>query len=496
MFNKPDSLEEKLYQLVIARLDGDRINDRTYRGMMTGLVKKGIGGFIVFKAEGDEIRDFIRQLQDLAQIPLFMASDIERGVQQQFGHATAFPCQMAVAAAIDMDNPGDFAVLERGLKTVADEARYMGINMPLIPVMDVNQDPDNPIICTRAFSDNPDDVALFGTMYIKFFESCGLISCAKHFPGHGDTAVDSHIALPVISKNIVDLKRTDIAPFVKAVRAGVSSIMIGHLTVQAIDSKPASLSRKVITDLLRKELGFSGLVLTDALNMSALRDFGNVAVECVNAGADILLHPVDADETVKELVAAVKAGTVSEGVTDSALSRILQAKSKVKIGTLPEVDYTGHARIASMISEMSITLVKSRGGIFPLRDLDGIHAVFAGDDKLYGASAFKKYFHSSAAGETGDIKSDTAIFAIFTSVAAWKGSSGIAEKERDHIARLVSKSKRSIIISFGSPYVLRCFNDADVLIAAYEPSPDAQNAVIRCLKGEIDFRGHLPVTFK
>src|SRR5208283_1144494 len=177
-------------------------------------------------------------------------------------------------------------LLEDALKCVTDEAIDNGINLPLIPVMDVNQEPDNPIICTRAFSDDTETVSWFGSEYIRALEQAGLMSCAKHFPGHGDTVVDSHIALPVIKKTREDLKGIDLVPFIKAIKAGVSSIMVGHLAVPSLDDVPASLSRKIMYGLLREELGFNGLILTDALDMHALSGTSDVPVKCINAGAD------------------------------------------------------------------------------------------------------------------------------------------------------------------------------------------------------------------
>lgn len=495
MLNTLNSLEKKLYQLIISRLDGDKIQSEEYQNKIFNLVEKGIGGFIIFGGAKDEIQSFINKIQTIAEIPLFIASDIERGVGQQIQGTANFPCQMAVAAAINRNRPEDVSILENAIKAVADEAIDIGINMPLIPVLDVNQNPDNPIICTRAFSDNPEDVAWFGSKYIRILEDSGLISCAKHFPGHGDTAIDSHISLPVISKSKDDLMKTDLMPFVKSIEAGAGSIMIGHLKVPALDSKPASLSRKIITDLLKKELGFNGLIITDALNMSALKDFGNVPVECIKAGVDILLHPVDADMTVKELLSAIESKEIIEDQIDSTLERIIKAKERFSNIKKPDVNYKAHAFISEQISDMSITLVKSKPDILPLSSDKDANIVFAGDDDIYKSSLLKNHFnsefHKVAIGQT--LNSEMLIIAIFTSVAAWKGSSGISDEEKRKIIELIKQAKSSIVISFGSPYVLRHFREADILIAAYEPSEQAQAAVTKCLKGEIEFSGKLPV---
>ncbi|HEX8950051.1 MAG TPA: glycoside hydrolase family 3 N-terminal domain-containing protein [Dissulfurispiraceae bacterium] len=496
-----DSLERKLYQLIISRLDGEKLASDDYREGIRRLAGKGIGGFILFGGERDEIRNFIKELQSIAAVPLFIASDIERGVAQQIEGTSPFPCQMAVAAAIDRNNPDEVRLLEDAVRAVAAEAGDLGINMPLIPVMDVNLDPDNPIICTRAFSDDPGEVAWFGSRYISVLEGVGLISCAKHFPGHGDTSVDSHISLPVIAKPKQELMETEIAPFAAAIKAGAGSIMVGHLTAPALDSRPASLSKKVITGLLREELGYDGLVLTDALNMNALDGIGNITVECLNAGADILLHPLDADAAVKELLEGCRSKRLDEERLEEAVRRIMQAKAKLRAsgpaGTAPR----GHTELSSRIVAGSITLVKGTGSVpvsfgapaAPINTEDA-HLVFAGDAKAYELSPLKKAFaRISPIGETGEISAGTAIFALFTSVAAWRGSSGIDVSERERILRLIETSRKSVVVSFGSPYVLRYFHEADILIAAYEASGQAQEAVLGCLRGESGFKGRLPV---
>lgn len=510
------TLEKRLYQLIISRLDGYNIYSQDYRGRIFNLIEKGIGGFIIFGGRRDEIKDFIQEIQSISEMPLFIASDIECGVGKQIEDATQFPCQMAMAAAIDKKNPGNIELLKDALKAIACESVDVGINMPLIPVLDVNQNPDNPIICTRAFSDNPEDVAWFGLWYIKELEDIGLISCAKHFPGHGDTNVDSHVSLPVITKSLEDLMKIDLIPFTEAIKQGVSSIMVGHLSIPAIDSKPASLSKKIITDLLRNKLGFDGLVLTDALNMNALKDFEYVSAECIKAGADILLHPGDADKTVEELKLSVEKNMISEEEIEKAVNRILKIKDRLQNITTPlypcptdgrraplvrgelkgdKVDYQSHKVLSANITDMSITLLKGTEGLLPISDENGVHVVLAGEDKFFEDSPFKAIFRSVFAIHLlqAEVARGRVVFAIFTSVSAGKGTSGMDDKEREEVCRLIKNVKNSVVISFGCPYVLRFFRDADVLIAAYETTEQAQKAVIKCLKGELDFKGRLPV---
>ena len=480
---------EKLYSLIISRLDGEGISEPSYRKRILELVKKGIGGFIVFggacKPFGGEtsLRSFLIDIQALSQAPLFIASDIERGVGQQVRGYTGMPCQMAQAAALG----DDMKTLTNLVTAISKETLDAGINMPLIPVLDVNTNPDNPIISTRAFSDNPEVVSRMGNIYVKTLQSHGLISCPKHFPGHGDTAIDSHIALPVITKSKKELMKTDIAPFKAAISAGADSIMAGHLLIPSLDKLPASLSRKTLTGLLRKGLGFEGLILTDALNMDALREFGDASTLALKAGADILLHPKDPDETVKELSSALDEGELNETHITSALQRISRAKRGLNRHKGVRLDITkfgAHERLSTRVTEMSITLVKESPGLLPLK---GMNIVFAGDEKLYKDSPLKEMSESIDSG------AETTVVAIFTAVSAWRGTSGISAEDKERIKRLIKKSVTFIVISFGSPYVLGRFMEADALISAYEATERAQRAVIKCLRGVIPFRGRLPV---
>ena len=497
------TLEQKLYQLIINRLDGDKLSSVSYREQAIALVNKGIGGFILFGGQRDETKSFIDKLQSLSKLPLIIASDIERGVGQQVGEATRFPSQMSVAAAINKNKADDVELLKNAINAIAQEALEIGINMPLIPVLDVNRNPDNPIICTRAFSDDPEEVAWYGKTYITVLEEAGVLSCAKHFPGHGDTSIDSHIELPVISKPLKELLDIDVYPFREAVRAGVSSIMTGHLSIPAFDILPATLSEKIITGLLRKELGYEGIIMTDALNMSALKEYDHVPVQCINAGFDILLHPENVTSVIEELKQAVSYGEIREETLDSAVTRILKSKSKIKRPKKPEgcndnKSYSKHAVLSDTISEKAVTLVKNTPGVLPIKDIHDVHLVFAGDESLYNGSPLINYVpHNTALYSGAGLKPAPAVVvAIFTNIAAWKGSSGINEEGVQLIKKLIEKSRHSVIISFGSPYVLRHFNEADMLIAAYDPTEQAQSSVIKCLKGELSFQGRLPVTLK
>ncbi len=492
-------LQKKIYQLIISRLDGKKIYDQAYKEGIFTLVQKGIGGFIIFGGNREDMGPFVERLQALAESPLFIASDIERGVGQQIDGYTRFPCQMAVRAAINRDDPDDLAVLRDGVRVVALEAIDAGINMPLIPVLDINNNPDNPIICTRAFSDNPEDVSYFGSEYIRLLEGLNLKSCAKHFPGHGGTSTDSHISLPLINKSYVELVNFDMRPFAEAIMSGVSSIMIGHLLIPSIDdANPASISKRLITGILREELGYNGLIMTDALNMSALSGIENVAAGCLNAGVDIILHPSDADLTVRELEDAVRIGLISEETIDSAVDKISRVKSRLSKNKRAEIDSHSHTLISKRITERSVTVVKNKEGVLPVADDEKIQIVIAGEERLceqpLWTTQFRNVCSLTKGGDERLFLGEIVLIAIFSEVAAWRGSAGIKDMVIKQISELISKAKTSIVISFGSPYILSHLSYADVQIAAYEANVLSQEAVIKCLKGETLIKGFLPVS--
>lgn len=478
-------LERDFYQLIIGRLDGDRINSETYQQEIVSLVEKGIGGFILFGGDFEKVSKFLRKIQSLSDIPLFIASDIERGVGQQIKGATVFPCQMAVASAINKKNKKDIKLLKNMMEAISSEALSVGINMPLIPVLDINQNPDNPIICTRAFADDKEIVSWFGFKYIKYLRQYGLINCIKHFPGHGDTAIDSHITLPTIMKSKRDLFKNDLFPFINAIKNGVSSIMVGHLFVPSLSSKPATVSKEIVTDLLRNELDFNGLIVSDALNMGALKGIRNLSVKCFKAGIDILLHPLNPKETVKELTNGFKNKEIKIREIDERLERILKIKSRLRDIHPIKVDFDKNRNISKIITERSITLLKGDQRYFSESDFECRKIFFVGDRNLFKNSPLKGY--------SSPEDSKYALILIFTTISAWRGSSGISNEELKIVKNIIKNSESSYVVSFGNPYVLRYFKEADALIAAYDISDMVQLAVIKALKGEMGLHGRLPI---
>ncbi|KJR40316.1 glycoside hydrolase family 3 domain-containing protein [Candidatus Magnetoovum chiemensis] len=490
----------ELNQLIIPRLDGDKLNTNQYRDEMLSLVENGIGGFIIFGGELETVRSFISQMQSTARLPLLIASDIERGVGQQLRGAKHFSSQMAVCAAINRDKEDDVILLDRALNIVAACAKSVGINMPLIPVLDINSNPLNPIICTRAFSDNHSDVSWFGAKYIEIFQSYGHICCAKHFPGHGDTDIDSHITLPVINKTKEKLFCNELLPFIHAVKVNVAAIMVGHLCIPSIDNVPATISRNAVLGILRQEMSYQGLIITDALTMDALRDIEALYTRAINAGADILLHPSSVKDTVKELTLNIENGIIKEATIEKSLQRISNAKASLN-NKKDERQCHFDENLLDQISQRSITLLK--GSAEQARDFliqKDTLLVLAGESEFIDDdSPIKKLFRlveriNETSAPSQSAKHRRVLICAYNSISAWKGSSGLSSTVVGKVNDVIRQSRASAIVSFGSPYILRDFlESADILIAAYEPSISAQMSLARCLKNEQPFTGRAPV---
>lgn len=465
------------------------MSDSAYRQKMLNYAQNGIGGFIIFGGELEAVRLFVDELQQAAPITLFIASDIERGTAQQLNGAAPMPCQMAVASAIKGSGQTALKLLHQNLDALTAEASYAGINMPLIPVADVNNNPANPIICTRAFSDDPAFCAELCAEYVKSIENNGLISCPKHFPGHGDTSVDSHLLLPVINKTMHHMQETELIPFESALKAGARSIMVGHLLVPAFNDQPATLSNAVVR-YIRDSIGFNGLLMTDALNMSALNDYGNIHVKCLKAGLDILLHPDDPDAAVHELENAIMSGELPLERIDQALDRIIRVKSDLSSEKIHKPDFISNINSAQELAQLSFALLK---GEWP-RDISGWTIVLAGDEDGISKKVFTKYFSRVLDINCAEAVSGSVIIAISTKVAAWRGRSGIDQSAKTRIKEVIKNAESAAVVSFGSPYVLAGFGEADALAAAYGYDDWIQELFAQHIINGSEFCGRLPVS--
>lgn len=520
------TLEEKIGQLFFVAINGRFIPaDSDEMNRLRYLVKeKRIGGVILFGGEVYETAILLNRLQKWAKIPLLVASDLERGTGNQINGATVFPPLMALGAA-----DSEELAYEMG-RITALEARAIGIHQTYAPVVDVNINPDNPIINTRSVGEDPELVSRIACNFLRGCQDYGLIATAKHFPGHGDTDLDSHTLLPVITADRERLEKVELWPFKKAIEAGVKSIMTAHLHVPALDSTPglpATLSPLILSELLRQKLNFQGLIVTDALTMGGItRSFspGEAAVKAIKAGVDCLLLSPNLEEATSALKEAVKSGEIPLSRLDESVRRLLQIKAlvglnqkkQVELNLLPfRIGLKAYQEIASKAFERAITLVKNENSILPLTRQDLRLAAFSlssdfGDyyagrpfiQEIEKRSQQTNSFYADA--DTGlehfelakkmAMEADVLIVGLFSTLRAGKGSVGLEGQHINLVKDLAKLNKPLIVISFGSPYFLRNFPEVPVYLCAYRQAPQAQIAAVKAIFGEIDIEGKLPVS--
>jgi beta-N-acetylhexosaminidase len=513
------TLRKDVAQMVMPRIEGDKLDDPRYILQLRRLIADGIGGFILFGGSVERTPGLLRELQRFAEVPLLIASDIERGLGQQLSGGTRFPSQRAVASAINRRSKKDVALLDAMLDAVRVETRSAGVHAVFSPVVDVNNNPDNPIICTRAFGDAPEVVEWFGSRYIKRLQQPSgkgrleLLACAKHFPGHGDTDQDSHSVLPVIRADRARLNRVELPPFREAVKDGVGMVMIAHLLVPALDpDKPATFSKKTVTALLREGMEFDGLIVSDALDMGALAGAYSqeeIAVRAVEAGMDILLHPDVAQVAINAVVAAVEQGRLSRVRISESVERITATKMKLGLFDKPlspaRIDYEKHGRIAQAIGRKAIRILSGDKKLFPLPRQAGIACFVLDDDN--NTESGNAFIHALRDGfrnlsimvltpgaemaeslaQDSIRAADFIVVALFSRISASKGRSGITDKLRKQAMSILGSPRdargKLVIISFDSPYLLDQFPQADVRVAAYDRMNEIQSAVAELLTG-------------
>jgi beta-N-acetylhexosaminidase len=519
------SLEEKIGQLVVTRYTGQFFNyDSPYLKNLEELVRKyHLGGLILFGGEALETAHFTNHFQKLARVPLLIASDLERGAGNQVTGATLFPPLMALGAA-----DSEELAYEMG-RVTAIEGRALGIHMTYAPVVDVNINPDNPIINTRSVGEEPEQVARITRAFIKSCQSHGMIATAKHFPGHGDTDQDSHSLLPVIRADEERLKQVELYPFQAAIEAGVESIMTAHLYLPALEPEeglPATLSPRILSGLLRQQMGFKGLVVTDALEMRGITGyFGDeeAALRALKAGVDLLLLPPDPVRVIERLTLAVRTGELPLSRVEESLRRVLLAKTRlglhrqryVSLDRLPLILGRQEFRdLAWKAFASALTLVKNDNQLLPLRENKNLVLLslssdpgdyFAGrrlaaevSSRLPGTRVFY------ADGDTGQEKLDEAfsaaseaelvVAALFSSLRSGKGTVDLEPVHIDFIKRLKANGIPVVAVSFGSPYFLRHFPEVDGYLCLYRNTSETQELAAKALCGEITIFGHLPVS--
>lgn len=509
--------EQKIAQLIFVRGFANSSQDNVDK--VTSLIQKnGVGGVVFFQGGPVRQAELTNYYQSVSRIPLFMAIDGEWGLGMRLDSVIPFPRQLTLGAMHDST-----LVYKMGM-AIGAQCRRLGIQINFAPDVDINNNPANPVIGDRSFGENKYRVADLGIQYMKGMQKEGIIACAKHFPGHGDTNVDSHKDLPEIDKSMKQLESLELYPFKRMIRAGVKSIMVAHLYIPAIDRTghlPTSLSRKNVTGLLRDRLGFKGLVFTDALEMKGVTKYfsdGDAAMRALMAGNDILLLPEDVDAAVQKIKWAISHHLLSWAVINKKVKRVLLAKYESGLHRWRPVDTTHLVDdlnaltlpLKEKIAENALTLLSNENEVLPLTAGSGEKIAYLGvglpeagsfahalreyhgmDDYYFPADgSFEK-----AAAMAAMLKNnyDEVIIGLGNFSRHPAQNFGLTEPEIQIVQQL-EEEMRSTTVVFGNPYAIRNFSSAPNLVAAYEDDSITHRAAAALLFGKIPPRGKLPVT--
>src|SRR6266849_742003 len=535
---RPLSLDEKIGQMFRERAHGVFMSESSpeYQRLLHQVRDNHVGGIVWFLSNVYETAVLNQNLQRASRVPLLISADLEAGMGMRFADTTFWPSAMALAAT------GDPTLAEREGRVVAKEARSVGINQIYAPVADVNVAPDNPVINTRSFGEDPEDVGRYVAAFTRGVQSEHVIATAKHFPGHGDTHTDSHRALPVLSVSADRLENVELVPFRAAIAAKVASIMIGHLSIPALDptpapvrtdlhnenpygtkaeeipregTLPATLSSKIINGLLRKDLGYRGLVVSDAFDMGGLVEHfepGEAAVRAIEAGEDQILLSPDTDRAIAAVKAAVKSGRISEARIDASVQRIVAAKEFAGAPNAdPEsifrvVDSQEHRDLANEIARRALTLVREQPAVLPLRRDSKMALVIVNDfSDINAMGDFERELRARGpvvASVTIDPRTrveevppianaDVVVIAFAVRPRSGAGQIAVPAAARQLVESL---NVPVVAIAFGSPYLLREVPSIGTYICAYGIQPVMQIAAVNAIFGNAAFSGHLPVT--
>ena len=484
-------LDEKIGQLMVLTAQGTTAAENA-----TLIESYNPGGLIYFDAnlsDAEQIAELSVGVQELAAeqgqgVPLFLGIDQEQGRVVRMPVGTHFPDAMAVGAT------GDTELAALRATTTATELAAVGINLNYAPDADVNTDPNNPVIGNRSFGSDPDKVAEMVLAEAGAYAESGVVPVAKHFPGHGDTDVDSHSGLPVIDLPRDQWEAEHLPPFRAAVEAGVDSIMTAHVLMPQLDGSedpdPATISPSIIDGILREELGYDGVVTTDALNMEGVRqrhDDGEVAVRVIEAGVDQLLMPPDPSAALSAIRAAIESGRLSEERIDESVLRVLTLKEKRGILEADPVDPTAatavmedpeHAEAARRVAEASVTLVRNEGDLLPLAQGTKVRVAGVGSDSLAPALS--------------DVGLEVVDSGEEVLVVGTEGARGSTEQQG-----LVSSAQGAgtpvVAVSQGGPYDLEVIPEVEGYLALYSAVEVSRAAAARVIAGEVEPSGALPV---
>jgi len=521
------SLRELIAQMIVVPCESFSEEGKDFNEVYELIRNEHIGGVIFLRGRSDVEVKMVNKFQQVSSIPLFFSQDFEYGTGMRLEDGSIFPGAMALGATQDENLSYSLGY------EIAKESKALGVYQVYAPVLDVNNNPKNPIINIRSFGEDPLLVSKLGVAFIKGLQDGGVIATGKHFPGHGDTEIDSHSSLPIINANKTRLEMVELLPFQEAIKNGVKSLMVAHLCIPAFDNSnlPSSLSYTIVTELLQKQMGFTGLIITDAMNMSAITNTYNTestAIMAVMAGNDILLMIPEPIKAIDAIENAVKKGTITEDRIIRSVRKILQMKLSLGLfeNKLVDEHIVGQVinsqdamSLSQKIADLSITLVKNSSGNIPLgRRMiarENCMIISLNDGKTtYNNQYFIDNF-SSKSNEyfgptkiydiTGEVKNKKEIIdesqkfmyiivPIFSKVKIKSGVIDIPNSQKELLKTLISSGKQVFVISFGNPYLLTEFEYVDSYIATYSDCKSSINAVVKAMFGEIPFRGKLPVT--
>ena len=534
------SLRERVGQMVMVWMLGDYTNvrDSSYAEVIRWVERDGIGGVSMSLGTPIEVAAKLNDLQRRARVPLLVSADLEPGLGRlegglfahymlDAGGATVFPPAMAIAATARDSDAYDVA------RAIAEEGRAVGIHVNFAPVVDVNNNPSNPVINTRSFGEDPRRVARLSAHFVRGAIDGGQLATAKHFPGHGDTDVDSHVGLPVVGASMARLDSVELVPFKAAITAGASLVMTAHIALPAVNgdsSTPATLAPRIITGLLRDSLHFRGVAITDAMTMEGIGK-GYTAeqssVLAVQAGAEILLKPSDATRAINALVAAVDRGEISRERIDSAARHMLELKARSGVAFAPMVSLErlrevvgspAHRAIAAGVARRAITLLRDRDTLVPLRGVGRVAIVqYAPETEIKAGRAFLAELRRTpalsphggivqagkilpsatpdalAAVERSIGESDAVIMTAFVRRVEGEGRVAIPQPVADWINGLAGRRK-VIVVAFGNPYVIRQFPNIGTYMVTYGVTDDLERAAARAILGADAISGVAPVS--
>ena len=557
------TLDEKIGQMFMA--DGNAIfmNRQTeiYQQLEHQIKDNKVGGILWFRSDVWATAVLTNRLQKLSELPLLVSADLEMGLGMRLNETQWWPPNMAVAATGEPKY-----AMNQGMCT-AREARAIGINWLFAPVVDVNNNPANPVINVRSYSEDPKTVTDFAAAFIVGATSEGALTCIKHFPGHGNTATDSHIGLPVVDVSKDAMSKIELVPFraligtdrkknEEGVRVG--AVMSAHISLPQIEpenaaavrtlsagekasaeftsqteanalkiTKPATLSNKILTGILRDELKFNGLIVTDAMNMAGIAaryDAATAAIEAIKAGVDIIEKSPDIDAAIKGVKAAVTKKEITEERINFSVERILRAKAALGLHEKNTVDLDEVDRIVSSpgcqivaqdIADHSMTLVRDEKKLLPLKNNTRVlNITFADDDGVFNSQVFTTELRNrkvNLENVTFDYRAteadlqklftrlekekfDTVIFASLVRARSGKGSVSLPPMGTRLAEELLKRDLPLVVISFGNPYLLTALPTAKNYLAAYSPFPFSQRAAAKAILGEIEITGKLPVS--